>query len=109
MLKELLASRKSRGFEIVGVNFDESPKALRRFVSRESISWPQHCAAGGFDGAVAREFGLTRLPTLWLIDRNGRLRELDAREDLESKVDRLLSESIPAEAPAPSPSEPTKP
>ena len=106
-LKALLASRQPKGFEIFGINFDDSPKVLRRFVARESISWPQHIAAGGLEGAVAREFGLTRLPSLWLIDRNGRLRDLDAREDLESKVDRLLSEPNPTGASVPSLSEPT--
>ena len=100
-LKALLASRQSKGLEILGVNFDESPKSLRRFLARESVDWPQHCAVGGMDGAVAREFGLTRLPTLWLIDREGRLRDLDARVDLEGKIDRLLSEPIRAGAPAP--------
>lgn len=100
-LKALQASRQSKGLEILGVNFDESPKSLRRFLARESITWPQHCAVGGLDGAVARDFGLTRLPTLWLMDREGRLRDLDARTDLEAKIDRLLSEPNRAGIPAP--------
>lgn len=107
-LKALLASHPSGGVEILGVNFDDSPKTLRRFVARDSITWPQHCATGGLEGAVAREFGVTSLPMLWLVDRNGRLRDLDAREDLEAKVGRFVSEPIQPPAFSPLSPEPAK-
>jgi thiol-disulfide isomerase/thioredoxin len=92
-LKSLHATRQTQGFEILGINFDDAPRALRRFTTKEGIGWPQHSVPGGFNSAAARHFGLTRLPSLWLIDKRGRLRALDARENLEAKVDQLLAEN----------------
>ena len=38
------------------------------------------------------EFGITGIPTMWLVDKKGALRELNARENLTEKVEKLLAE-----------------
>ena len=51
----------------------------------------------GFQGylgfsAIGGQFGIESIPTMWLIDRKGNLRDVDAREDLAAKVAKLLAE-----------------
>ena len=92
-LKKLYATEHGRGLEILGVSFDEDPATLRRFVSKEAIAWPQAGDGLGWNRSpLTRTLGLTSLPAMWLVDRQGRLRELDARDDLAAKVARLLAE-----------------
>jgi len=38
------------------------------------------------------DFGINSIPTLWLVDKKGIVRDVNAREDLEQKVEKLLSE-----------------
>lgn len=82
----------SKGFEIVGISFDQSKETLEQFVAKNEMSWPQY-----FDGAVwenkfGRRYGISGIPTVWLVDKKGLLRELDGRGELEEKVSRLLAE-----------------
>jgi len=37
------------------------------------------------------DFGVTSLPTMWLVDKNGVLRDLQGVNDLEKKVEKLLA------------------
>jgi thiol-disulfide isomerase/thioredoxin len=82
-----------QGFEIVGISFDQQKEALTRFLEKEKIPWPQF-----FDGKVwknkfGQEFGVGSIPTMWLVDKRGILRDLNARNSLEEKVEKLLAET----------------
>jgi thiol-disulfide isomerase/thioredoxin len=81
-----------QGFEVIGVSFDSDREALQRFVNQNKLPWPQY-----FDGKVWKNkygihFGIARIPTMWLVDKNGDLRETNAGVDLKVKVQKLLSE-----------------
>jgi hypothetical protein len=79
--------------DIIGLSFDDEVEVLKKFTTKERIGWPQVAEGRGFDGSPrAREFGITSLPTMWLVDKQGRLRDLDARDDLAAKVEKLLAE-----------------
>ena len=94
-LKALYAQHQARGFEIVGISFDEKPRRLQLYLDVQGVTWPQHCSGEGWSGpnaTLAARFGLTSLPGLWLVDRKGNLRDLDARENLSTKVEALLAE-----------------
>ncbi len=41
---------------------------------------------------LAKEFEVFEIPTLWLVDKKGFLREIDVREGLADKVEKLLAE-----------------
>jgi thiol-disulfide isomerase/thioredoxin len=80
----------AKGFEIVGISFDREQAALERVVAREKMPWPQYFPEG--ENRFADEFGIESIPTMWLVDRKGLLRDLNAREDLVGKVEKLLAE-----------------
>jgi thiol-disulfide isomerase/thioredoxin len=83
---------KGKGFEIVGISFDQDQDKLESVVEREKMTWPQHFDASG-QNKFGQEFGITGIPTMWLVDKKGNLRDLNAREDLSSKVEKLLAEN----------------
>ncbi len=90
-VKAVYEKLHDKGFEIVGLSYDEEKQALQQVVSNESIPWPQ-----GFDEAnggkkFVEEFGVTTLPTMWLLDKEGVLRDLHAVNDLQTKVEKLLA------------------
>ena len=81
-----------KGFEIVGISFDEKKSALQAFVLKEKMAWPQYFDGKGWDNRMGARFGIESIPTMWLVDKKGVLRDIDAGENLESKVQKLLAE-----------------
>jgi peroxiredoxin len=59
---------KDQGFEILAVNFDESPLVIERFVDRFGLTFPILLDPGL---QVSQVFGVRELPATFLIDENG--------------------------------------
>jgi thiol-disulfide isomerase/thioredoxin len=92
-VKAAYETLREQGFDIVGISFDEEKAALERLLASEKMPWPQHFdESGGAWKKFGPEFGITGLPTMWLVDKKGVLRDLNAREDLAGKVQKLLAE-----------------
>ena len=89
-LKQLYAQYHTNGFEIVGIDFDDDTNAAQRFIKEQNLAWPQFF--GGRDNKFGREYAVDALPSAWLVDRNGAVRDIHATENLEAKLKKLLSE-----------------
>ena len=77
-----------KGFEIIGISLDKSKEALVNFTKENGMTWPQYLDA---DNGISEKNGIESIPTMWLIDKQGRLATTDAREDLAGQVERLLA------------------
>lgn len=82
-----------KGFEIVGLSFDEDEDRLKDFVKRKKMPWVQFFDGQGWQNKYAKEFGITGIPSMWLVDKKGNLRDLEARANLAEKVEKLLAEN----------------
>ena len=80
-----------QGFEIVGISFDKEKPALKEFIEEEKMSWPQYFDEDGGE-KMGEEFGIASIPSMWLVDKKGILRDLEARTSLVEKVEKLLAE-----------------
>ena len=90
-LKALYEKYRDAGVRFVGVSLgspDDGLPALRAFVQEHRIEWPQ------FHGEKALEFaeawGVEAVPTIFVVDRDGRLHSTDARGKLASILPELL-------------------
>ncbi|TMQ01968.1 MAG: TlpA family protein disulfide reductase [Verrucomicrobia bacterium] len=81
-----------KGFEIVGISFDKEKAALEKFVAREKMTWAHYFDGEVWQNKFGREFGINSIPAMWLVDKKGLLRDMNGREDLEGKVEKLLAE-----------------
>lgn len=79
------------GFEVVGVNLDDKESAVRRFIEEKALPWPQHFDGKGWENKFAVQYGIFSIPTLWLVDKRGNLRESNARGNLKGRIGNLLS------------------
>lgn len=82
-----------KGFEIVGISFDQEQDALDGYIKKNSMAWPQFFDGKGWQNRFATEFGINAIPSMWLVDKKGVLRDLEARKDLADKVEKLLAEA----------------
>jgi peroxiredoxin len=91
-LKTLYARLRAKGFEIVGISSDDDKDALQKFIAEKQISWPQYFDGKGELNQFAVQHAVTGVPTTWLLDKRGVLRDVNALKNLERKVEKLLRE-----------------
>lgn len=101
-MRELPAIRQSyadfagQGFDVLGVNMDENLASGRSFVEQQKFPWRsfhnQNVQELGFKSALAQKLGVTAIPFMLLLDRDGRVAALHVRgEQLGPAIAKLLA------------------
>ena len=72
-LQALYRKHKGDGFEIVGVNLDADAGPAKPFLAKHRVPWPHIHRDGGLDSPPARKYGIISLPTMFLVDRRGKV------------------------------------
>jgi thiol-disulfide isomerase/thioredoxin len=91
-IRGLQAKYGKDGFVPVGVNLDNTPAEVTAYLrANKSLPWAQVYEPGGLDGRLATELGILTLPTMILIDRDGKVvnRNIHAGE-LDTELKKLL-------------------
>lgn len=91
-VKQVYDDLHGKGFEIVGISFDRDQSKLEEFLEKEGMSWPQYYDGLTWDNKLGREYGIQSIPTMWLLNKEGHLVDMSARNNLRDKVEKLLAE-----------------
>jgi len=91
-VKAAYAKLHDKGFEILGISFDQNKDTLLSFLKAKEMPWPQYFDGQGWQNRFGKEFGIDSIPTMWLVDKKGNLRDQEAREGLAGKIEKLLAE-----------------
>jgi thiol-disulfide isomerase/thioredoxin len=97
-VKAVYQKLHDRGFEVVAISLDDKETALRGFIKDKELPWPQHFDGKGWENRFAVRYGIFSIPTTWVVDKRGNLRDINARFDLERRITSLLHEQM---SPAP--------
>jgi thiol-disulfide isomerase/thioredoxin len=86
-----------KGLEILGVSCDRDIDELKAFLDKnKDMPWPQLYDAKENPklqwSPLAKEWGINGIPTMFLIDKKGILRSVEARKDFEEQIPKLLAE-----------------
>jgi thiol-disulfide isomerase/thioredoxin len=92
---ELYAEYNPQGLEVVGISCDNSVEPLKEFVADREIPWTQWPPMDdkGWH-PEATKWGVRGIPTMFLIDKKGVLRSVEARAELETLIPELLAEEM---------------
>jgi thiol-disulfide isomerase/thioredoxin len=85
-----------RGFAVVGVSLDEDREALEAFVVEKEIPWPIIVDARNDSGGLADRYGVTAIPTMILVGRDGAVLSTEARG---RRLEELLAEQFAGDGP----------
>jgi thiol-disulfide isomerase/thioredoxin len=78
----------AKGFEVVGISLDEDKEALQEFVAAKKLPWPilfEKSGGAGWRHPLATKYGISGIPQLILIGRDGNVITLNARGDALAK------------------------
>lgn len=89
-LKELWG-KYGRAFTIIGVSLDNDAKELTAYLDENPLPWPQIFEEGGMDSPPANALGIITVPTMILVDQQGKVvdRNISA-SNLESALKKLV-------------------
>jgi thiol-disulfide isomerase/thioredoxin len=93
-MKQLYAKYKGDGVEFIGVSLDgpgEGQKKIRAFVEERGIDWPQYYQGGSWQSEFSQSWGISAIPTIFVVDADGRLYSTDARGQLDKMIPALLN------------------
>ena len=81
-VKAVYEKYHDKGFEVIGVSFDENEARLREFIQTKELPWRQILDSIGFKGVFAKQYGVRGIPAPFLIDREGKVISVKARNNL---------------------------
>jgi peroxiredoxin len=91
-LKKTYEEMQKGGLEVIGISFDQDRSKVQDFVKEKEIPWPQYFDGKYWENEIGHKYGIASIPTMWLIDKKGILRDAHADVNLSGKVKALLEE-----------------
>jgi len=92
-LKTVYEKFHDRGLEVINIDFDRDQSKLVQFLAKNPEPWPEYFAGPDWSATYGNVFDVQAIPAVWLVDKRGNLRDINAREDLAAKVEKLLEEN----------------
>lgn len=94
LLRRLQASYQKAGLQLVGVNVDVTRVLATGYLKETPLTWTQLFDDGGLESSpLAKAFGVQTLPTMMLVDKDGKVVRHNVRA---AELDNVLSEMVRA-------------
>lgn len=92
LLNNLYKDYHSKGFEIYGISLDSNKERWLKALEMDSRVWPNVSTLKGFKTPISIEFGITALPTNFIIDAEGKIIATNIHgKVLKEKIEELFS------------------
>jgi peroxiredoxin len=90
---ELYEQQKSHGLAIIGVSLDSDEEELKKAIAENGITWPVIFSPTSQDGSLARNWNIQAIPSTFLLDKKGVIRNVNLRgKELNEAVAKLIEE-----------------
>jgi len=91
LLNELYSAYNSKGFEIYGISLDSKRDRWIKAIEKDKRIWTEVSTTEGFKTPVSIEYGITALPTNFLIDATGKIIAVNIHgKHLKEKIEELF-------------------
>lgn len=76
----------------VSVSLDTDDKSWKIAIEEDEMAWPDHiCDYKKYDSPIAKQFGVTTLPRLVIVDKEGKIHLTGSKmSEVESAIDALM-------------------
>jgi thiol-disulfide isomerase/thioredoxin len=92
LLNELYDNYNSKGFEIYGISLDSKSESWLKAIEKDLRIWPNVSSIEGLKTPISIEFGITALPTNFLIDETGKIIATNIHgKQLKTKIEMLFN------------------
>ena len=82
----------TKGLNIIGVSLDKDAAKWKEAIAKDGLTWTQISNLKEFNDPIAKQYGITQIPTTYILDSKGTIVAKDLRgKELKSKVLELLN------------------
>ena len=86
-MRKLYLDYRDKGFEIVGISVDSDREKLETFIRETEVPWINLWDEENRSSpAAVQQYGISAIPTMILLDRNGKVVSMEARGLLLGKL-----------------------
>jgi thiol-disulfide isomerase/thioredoxin len=91
-MKLVYEKYKNKGVEFVGISFDRAGnrKKLTEFVKKHQLTWIHTYSGKYWNDPTGRKYGITGLPAIWVVGKDGKIVSNNARSNLEEVIVKAL-------------------
>ena len=90
-IRELQAKYGKDGFTVVSISLDSKKADLAAYLKKNPLPWQHIYEPGGLDSRLANELGVLTLPTMLLLDQQGKVVNRNVNiSDLDREIKTLL-------------------
>jgi thiol-disulfide isomerase/thioredoxin len=111
-LKELYEKYHARGFEIVGIDLDQTLSDLPDFLDKEKLPWLNVIGEekdGQMQFPLAEKYQIQAIPSTFLVGKDGKIAAFDLRgEELAKAVEKMFDETSQPSSEQPAKEEPSE-
>lgn len=92
LLRRLQAAYQKAGLQLVGINVDVTKQQAEQYLNENRLPWTQLFEPGGLESSsLAKVLGVQTLPTMLLIDANGKVVRHNVRAaELDEQIAQML-------------------
>jgi Redoxin len=88
--KEMVKRLADKPFALIGINSDGDRSVVNGILKKENITW-RNVIDGNTSGPIATAWNISGWPTIYVLDKDGKIAYRDLRDDaLEKAVVKLL-------------------
>jgi peroxiredoxin len=81
----------SKGLNIISVSLDNNADEWKKAIAKDKLTWTQVSNLKEMQDPIAMQYGITQIPTTFLLDASGKIVAIDLRgDDLKVKIKELL-------------------
>ena len=82
----------NKGLNIISVSLDEDVKRWKDAIAADKLVWTQVSNLKEMKDPIALQYGVTQIPTAFLLDASGKVIAVDlSSDDLKAKINALLT------------------
>lgn len=85
-IKEVYEKYHDKGFDVIGISLDNDETVLREFIKDNRLPWRQIFDGEGWSGPLAEKYGVRSIPAPFLLDQEGKVISVNARDLLLEKL-----------------------
>jgi peroxiredoxin len=81
---------------VLSISLDSDEAKWRDFVAKNGMTWSQY-RDGGFEGSIAKQFGVTAIPATFSIDADGVIEDQHVGDEgIEGKLKKMIARAVEA-------------
>jgi thiol-disulfide isomerase/thioredoxin len=90
-IREIAHHFQEQPLVVISISLDKDEAKWKDFVGKNQMTWLQY-RDGGFDGSIAKSFGITAIPATFTIDADGVLEDQHVGDaNIEGKLKKLIA------------------